>query len=289
MAEAAAARLAEARTRVADLERQLAEVESAGPGEAAVAPTDEGRLAPQSAEEKIALFRKLFAGREDVFARMWVNKRTGKKGYAPACENEWVRGVCEKPRVKCGECPSRAFSPVTDEVLADHLRGRHVIGVYPLLADETCRLLAADFDGAAWRDDVAAFAETCRALHLPVAIERSRSGDGAHAWFFFARPVPAQAARKMACYALTETMSRRHQLSMASYDRLFPNQDTMPAGGFGNLIALPLQKAARERGNTVFLDDDLAPIPDGLQWAHLASVARIDPLVVDELAAEATR
>jgi len=122
-----------------------------------------------------------------------------------------------------------------------------------------------------------------------VALERSRSGDGAHAWFFFARPIPAQAARKMACHLLTETMSRRHQLSMASYDRLFPNQDTMPAGGLGNLIALPLQRAARERGNTVFLDDDLTPIPDDLQWAHLARVTRLDPLVVDGLAAEATR
>jgi superfamily II DNA or RNA helicase len=287
--EAAETRLAEARAHVADLERQLAEVEAARPGHTPLGLPRGERPAPETAEEKVALFRKLFAGREDVFPRLWENTRTGKQGYAPACENEWVRGVCEKPRVKCGECPNRALSPVTDEVITDHLRGKHVIGVYPLLTDETCRLLAADFDGAAWREDLAAFAETCRSMDVPVAFERSRSGNGAHAWFFFARPIPAQVARKMACFLLTETMSRRHQLSMASYDRLFPNQDTMPAGGFGNLIALPLQKAARERGNTVFLEDDLSPIPDDRQWATLAGVERIDPLIVEGLASEATR
>ncbi|MDD5308700.1 MAG: DEAD/DEAH box helicase family protein [Deltaproteobacteria bacterium] len=283
------AKLDEARVRLADLERELSKLEESAPPPITLAlPFGQGPV-PETVEDKIALFRRFFRGREDVFPRLWENQRTGKKGYAPACDNEWVPGVCAKPRVKCGECPSRAFAAVTDQVIADHLRGKHVVGVYPMLTDETCWLLALDFDKAAWREDVAAFVETCHSMTVPHLVERSRSGEGAHVWVFFTRPVPAVIARKMGCYLLTETMSRRHQLSMTSYDRLFPNQDTMPAGGFGNLIALPLQKEARERGNTVFLDGNLAPIADDLQWAHLAGVERIDPFVVDGLAMEATR
>jgi hypothetical protein len=178
---------------------------------------------PSTAAEKVALFRSRFRGREDIYPRFWTNARTGRKGYAPACRNEWARGLCEKPRVKCGECPNQAFLPVDDQVILDHLQGRHVIGVYPLLADETCWFLAADFDKTSWTDDVAALVETCRANGLPAAVERSRSGNGAHVWFFFSAPVTASTARKMGCYLITETMSRRHQLSMESYDRLFPN------------------------------------------------------------------
>jgi hypothetical protein len=140
--------------------------------------------------------------------------------------------------------PESGILPITDEAVIDHLQGRHVVGVYPLLNDETCWFLAVDFDKGSWREDVAAFVETCRSARVPVAIERSRSGNGAHAWFFFATPIPAALARKMGCFFITETMARRHELSMESYDRLFPNQDTMPRGGFGNLIALPLQYEA---------------------------------------------
>ena len=160
------------------------------------------------------------------------------------------------------------------------------MGVYPLLTDETCWLVAADFDKRSWADDVLAFTETCRMIGVPSAVERSRSGQGAHAWFFFAAPVLATAARKMASYLLTETMSRHHQLGMESYDRLFPNQDTLPRAGFGNLIALPLQHEPRQAGNTVFVDDGLVPYPD--QWAFLATVPRIDPDTVDRLARDAT-
>jgi superfamily II DNA or RNA helicase len=243
--------------------------------------------APRTAAGKIALFRMLFRGREDVYAKFWESRKTGRKGYGPACANEWVAGVCEKPAVKCGDCPNRAPLPITDRVIRDHLQGRHVVGVYPLLPDETCGFLAVDFDKAGWREDVAAFVATCRDQGLPVAVERSRSGDGAHAWFFFASPVPAHEARRMGCFLLTETMERRHQLGLDSYDRLFPNQDTMPAGGFGNLIALPLQHGARRQGNTVFLDDDFRPHPD--QWAHLASIPRIDPEAVGRISSEAQR
>jgi superfamily II DNA or RNA helicase len=244
-------------------------------------------VGPATRIEKVALFRSLFRGRTDVFPRRWENAKTGRKGYAPACSNEWIRGVCEKPRVKCGECPHQAFIAIGDREVLDHLQGRHVMGVYALLEDETCHFLTADFDKESWRDDVAAFRETCRAFDAPVGIERSRSGNGAHAWFFFADRVAAATARRMGCFLLTETMSRRHELSMASYDRLFPNQDTMPRGGFGNLIALPLQHEARRNGNSVFVDERYDPYPD--QWVFLAGVARMDPARVEALAAEADR
>jgi hypothetical protein len=162
-------------------------------------PVETSPSAPSTASEKVALFRSRFRGRDDIYPKFWSNARTGRKGYAPACGNEWVRGVCEKPRVKCGECPNQAFLPVDDKVILDHLQGRHVVGVYPLLTDETCWFLAADFDKASWTDDVAAFMETSRAHGLPAAVERSRSGNGAHVWFFFSAPVAASTARQMGC------------------------------------------------------------------------------------------
>ncbi len=137
-----------------------------------------------SSQAKIDLFRSLFRGREDVYPRRFESRKTGKSGYAPACENEWVRGVCEKPRIKCAECPHRRFLPVTDEVIRWHLSGRDgdgqpfVAGVYPLLPDETCFFLAADFDKTGWREDAAAFLDTCHRLTLPAALEQSRSGRG---------------------------------------------------------------------------------------------------------------
>jgi superfamily II DNA or RNA helicase len=247
-----------------------------------------------SSAEKIDLFRSLFRGRADVFPRRWENPATGRSGYSPACANEWDQRLCRKSyrppggrRGTCGECPNQAFLPVSDEEIEGHLRGEQVMGVYPMLPDETCWLLAADFDKTSWHEDVAAFATTCRTRGVPVAIERSRSGNGAHAWFFFSAPVPAVTARKLACFLVTETMASRHQLAMDSYDRLFPNQDTMPRGGFGNLIALPLQQKARQLGNTVFVDSELRPFPD--QWAFLATLRRMEPAWVDVLANEAAR
>jgi superfamily II DNA or RNA helicase len=192
------------------------------------------------------------------------------------------------PKIKCGDCPNQAFIPFDDAAVIGHLTGRHVMGVYPLLPDETCWFLAVDFDKRTWTEDVSAFVETCRQVGIPAALERSRSGDGAHVWFFFSSPVPAAAARKMGCYLITETMSRRHELSMESYDRLFPSQDTLPRGGFGNLIALPLQHGPRAQGNSVFLDEQLRPYPDDQQWSFLASLPRIDASTVEEIAREAT-
>jgi hypothetical protein len=223
---------------------------------------------------KIDLFRSLFRGRDDVYPRRFESRKTGKAGYAPACANEWVPGVCEKPRIKCTDCPNRRFFPITDEVISWHLSGRDarglgfVMGMYAMMQDETCFFLAVDFDEGDWQGDASAFRETCRRLAMPVALERSRSGNGGHVWLFFAEAIPAILARKLGTHILTETMEHRPEIGFKSYDRLFPNQDTLPKGGFGNLIALPLQKWARSRGNTLFLDEELKPYAD--QWAFLA-------------------
>lgn len=225
-----------------------------------------------SAEDKIALFRSLFRGREDVFALRWQG-RDGRSGYSPACLHEWNRKLCVKPKIKCAECKNREFRLITDETISNHLSGKHIVGIYPLLLDETCWFLAVDFDKAAWRNDAQAFMRTCKETGIPAAIERSRSGEGAHVWVFFDRPISASLARKLGCALLTRTMERRHQLGLDSYDRLFPNQDTMPKGGFGNLIALPLQSEAKKNGNSLFLDMNFEPYFD--QWAFLSSIRRV--------------
>ncbi|MGD0390052.1 MAG: DEAD/DEAH box helicase family protein [Tepidisphaeraceae bacterium] len=230
-------------------------------------------------EAKIRLFRSLFRGREDVYPRRFESRKTGKAGYSPVCVNEWIQGICEKPKIRCADCLHQRFLPVTDDVVRRHLSGQDdrgrdfVMGVYPMLLDETCFFLAADFDKANWQDDVKAFLETAHLTRVPVYVERSRSGNGGHVWIFFSEPVPANMARRLGMFLLTQTMERRPDIGLDSYDRFFPNQDTMPQGGFGNLIALPLQKRARDSGNSVFLDTHLTPHED--QWACLSSAQKM--------------
>ena len=193
-----------------------------------------------SPEAKIALFRSLFRGREDVYPRRFESQKTGKQGYAPVCRNEWVSGICEKPKIRCEDCTHRAFLPVTDDVMRNHLLGKDpqdrsgrdfTIGVYPMVLDETCWFLAADFDKTSWQEDTRAFLETCQHFNIPAALERSRSGNGGHTWIFFAEPTPAALARKMGAFLLTQTMERRPEIGLDSYDRFFPGQDTLPKGG----------------------------------------------------------
>lgn len=223
-----------------------------------------------STAEKVELFRSLFRGRMDVYPIRWESKTTGKSGYTPACANEWRAGICAKPRIKCSDCSNRDLIPLSDEVIYDHLSGKHVVGVYPLLGDDTCYFFAADFDEADWRDDARAFMQSCEEMGVPAALEISRSGKGAHIWVFFASRVSARDARHLGSAIISHTCSRTRQLRLESYDRLFPNQDKMPKGGFGNLIALPLQKWPRESGCSVFVDADFRPYPD--QWEFLASI-----------------
>jgi hypothetical protein len=292
-------RIERLRTRLAALDRERGEIAAqidelqrsrAGQGHRVVAIAKTSPLPPPGittaspAMEKLALFKSLFRGRTDVFPRRWENTRTSKSGYAPACRNEWIRGLCYKPRIKCGDCLHQAFIPVSDTILLSHLQGREpseragaasdfVAGVYPMLPDETCWFLAADFDKASWARDALAFLATARERDVPAILERSRSGNGEHVWIFFAEPIPAREARRLGAALLTETMERCPDIGFDSYDRFFPSQDTMPAGGFGNLIALPFQRGPRENGNSVFIDDALHPYED--QWAFLSTVRRM--------------
>ena len=269
-------------TQIAQLRQQAAE--KIGIAVQALLPTiSQGIVTSQSPEsEKIALFRNLFRGRTEVFPRRFESQKTGKSGYQPVCRNEWVQGICEKPRIRCEDCTRRAFVSVSDEAVRNHLTGQDThessgkdftMGVYPLLLDETCWFLAADFDKSTWQEDVRAFLETCGMFNVPVALERSRSGNGGHVWIFFSEPVPASTARRMGTFLLTQTMERRPEIGLDSYDRLFPSQDTLPKGGFGNLIALPLQKRPRSNGNSVFLDEHFVPHVD--QWAFLSAIRRM--------------
>ena len=237
--------------------------------------------------DKIALFRALFEGRPDVFPRRWENAGKGTSGYAPVCANEWQRGVCHKPRVRCGACPNQAFVPISDEAVEGHLRGRQTLGVYPMLPDDTCRFLVADFDKETWRRDAGAYLAACRAKGVPAALERSRSGNGAHVWFFFDEPLAASLARRLGAHLLTEAMERNPDIGFRSYDRFFPSQDTLPQGGFGNLVALPLQGGPRESGNSVFLDADFEPWPD--QWSFLSGLARLSATEAATIVDEAGR
>ena len=235
--------------------------------------------------DKIALFRTLFAGRADVYPRRWENVAKGRTGYAPVCANEWKHGLCRKPAVSCGLCSNQKFLPVTDATIESHLRGHATIGIYPMLPDDTCRFLAADFDKRTWCRDADAFLAACKAKDVPAALERSRSGNGAHVWIFFEEPVPAGLARRLGTHLLTEAMDRYPDIGFRSYDRFFPSQDTMPQGGFGNLIAMPLQGGPRKDGNSLFLDDNMEPWPD--QWAFMSGLRRLATAHLAEIVEDA--
>ena len=256
-----------------------------GPLQTIASTTSESK--EERARKRIAMFRSLFRGREDVYARRWEHP-DGRSGYSPAALKDWraINASKAEDRKKV-ERTTRKLLPLTDAVIENHLLGKETIGIYPLLPDETCWFLAIDFDKKTWADDSRAFLETCRELNVPAVLERSRSGNGGHVWIFFEHAVPASTARKLGCAILTQTMERRHQLGLDSYDRLFPNQDTMPKGGFGNLIALPLQFAPRKCGNSVFVDAELRPHPD--QWELLSAAQRISAEAAEGIIIEAQR
>jgi hypothetical protein len=230
---------------------------------------------------KIRLFMSLFKGRDDVYAKRWENKDKGTSGYSPVCLYQWQPGMCGKPKIPCSKCQNRLYAPLDENVIEDHLKGKLVAGIYPMLPDQTCRFLAMDFDEAGWQKDVTVVTKVCTAFNIPFAVERSRSGKGGHVWFFFENRLSAALARKFGTALLTYSMGLRHEIHFKSYDRLFPSQDTMPKGGLGNLIALPLQKAARENKNSEFIDEYFSPYRD--QWAYLAAIQKIPDTRLEEL------
>jgi len=244
--------------------------------------------------DKINLFMSLFKGRNDLYAKRWYSTKTGKSGYSPVCKNEWKRQVCNKPKIKCNVCTNRQLAELNEKVIEEHLRGnnqncRDVIGVYPMNADECCYFLAIDFDGVDntdWQKDVSTFRETSGKNGFEICVERSRSGHGAHIWFFFNGEIPAALARKFGTLLLTLAMDNNHEIKFSSYDRLFPNQDTLPSGGFGNLIALPLQGQARKQNNSVFVDENFIPYKD--QWEYLSRVKLLDKKEIESFLSKFT-
>lgn len=243
-----------------------------------------------SLEEKVAIFQGLFQGRSDVFAKRWYSETSKKSGYQPVCEREWNPDFYDKRKYKCADCPNRQFAPLSYSHLFNHLAGkdkwgRDVIGLYPIRKDNTCSFLCADFDDKScehgYKNDVLAFVNVCKAWKVPCYIERSRSGNGAHVWIFFQTPIPASKARKLGNTILTEAMNKEMRLSFKSYDRFFPNQDTLPEGGLGNLVALPLQGMARRQGNSVFVDEHFNAFSN--QWNVLANIQKMPQADIDLL------
>jgi len=226
---------------------------------------------PMTPEQKVEIFADLFKGRNDIYATRWENAK-GRNGYGLACDNEWKSGVCAKPKVKCGECPNQKFKPITKQTIYDHLSGKIIVGLYPLCKDSSSHLLAIDFDKSDWRESIQAISKACSTNDIPHAVEISRSGNGAHLWVFFSEAISAKTIRQLGFFILDKAMEIQPSLSFESYDRLFPNQDSMPNGGFGNLIALPLQLKSRNKGFSLFVDEQLMPYPD--QWNFLANIKR---------------
>ncbi len=235
--------------------------------------------------DKINLFRSYFKGRDDVFAKLWISVKTNKKGYSPVCKNEWIKNKCNKPFTKCLNCPNREFLELTDNIIYKHLSGVDVIGLYPMLKNDNCYFLALDFDKENWFEDIFELKKTCTNENIPVAIERSRSGNGGHAWIFFNEQVPAITARKLGTYLITQTMNKQFKMSMKSYDRFFPNQDFLTNDGLGNLIALPFQKQAVKQNNSVFIDNNGNKIID--QWSYLKSIRKISLYDVENILSKA--
>lgn len=214
-----------------------------------------------SPAEKIKLYLSLFKGRQDVYAEKFVHSKTGKPGYAPKKLPYWER------------TDEKVYEPYTINVVQQHLIGEVIAGIFPITLEDTCYFLAIDLDAKNWEKDVRALREVCNDFGKTMCVERSQSGNGAHCWFFFQTEVKASVARKFGSELIRQAMSRRHELDFASFDRMFPNQDTVPKGGLGNLIALPLQKVARKNGNSVFINERFEPIED--QWAYLSTVEKI--------------
>jgi len=233
---------------------------------------------------RIKLFQSLFRGREDVYAERW-QKKDGTINYSPAKLHQWDSHTkTERGKWQCGS--GCQLLPLTEQVLQEHLKGQRTVGIYPLLRDETCRLLALDFDDSEWSDDALAFLKTCDEVGVPAYLERSRSGTGGHVWIFFDGPVRAAQARALGAFLISETKQNRYQIGFRSYDRMFPNQDTMPRGGYGNLIALPLQLEPSNAGNSVFVDRSLQPFED--QWMYLRSIVRLRSADLDSIVRDAS-
>ena len=238
-----------------------------------------------SREDSVKIFMNYFKGRNDVYPYLSIDKNNPDiKYYIPACANEWKNGVCNKTMgKKCKTCQYRENKPISKETIYKHMYGNYPIGIYPLLENDTCFFLSLDFDDKDSKkdikSDVLAFASVCDKYEVPIAIERSRSGNGIHIWMFFDTNIKARTARKLGSLLLSKTMEISN-ISISSFDRMFPNQDTLPKGGYGNLIALPFQNEPSKYGNTLFIDRNFILIKNQMQY--LSSIHKLTEIEVFE-------
>jgi superfamily II DNA or RNA helicase len=235
-------------------------------------------LCAKDKKEKINIFRNLFKGREDVFAKYWVSRKTGKKGYSPVCKNEWILHICRKPCEKCG---NKNYVPLDDFWIEKHLNGEITIGIYPIQFDDRVNFLAFDFDKENWFENAKQLRKYCQSIDLPAYLERSRSGNGGHLWIFFSQSVSAAKTREFGFMLLEKAGIAGISGDKSGFDRIFPNQDFLQEGGLGNLIALPLQYHARQKGNTLFLDPDNTYISYINQWDFLSAIRKISEIDID--------
>lgn len=235
-------------------------------------------LCAKDKKEKISIFRNLFKGREDVFAKYWVSRKTGKKGYSPVCKNEWIPQICRKP---CEKCENRDYVPLDDFWIEKHLKGEVTIGIYPIQLDDRVNFLVFDFDKENWFENAKQLIKFCQSIDLPTYLERSRSGNGGHLWIFFSQSVSAAKVREFGFTLLEKAGIAGISGDKNGFDRIFPNQDFLQDGGLGNLIALPLQYHARQKGNTLFLDPDNTYIPYINQLNFLSAIRKICEIDID--------
>ena len=254
---------------------------------------------PRITPEHAKILYSWFKGRKDVYSR-----RTKNKGYFPVCNNFWNPGICPKVgggKVRCQDCPNKDYKPLSIRALMAHLSGEKedatdVVGIYPLLPDDTCHFLVFDFDNHApnaedgsndgndWQEDVNVLRSICSANGIDALVERSRSGRGAHVWIFFTEAIPASLARQFGTALLTKGAESVNMKNFRSYDRMIPLQDHLPEGGLGNLIALPLQGQALRNGNSTFVDENWFPFSD--PWAKLQNTRRLDRTTVEKIIGE---
>lgn len=235
-------------------------------------------LCAKDKKEKISIFRNLFKGREDVFAKYWASRRTGKKGYSPVCKNEWIPQICRKPCEKCG---NKDYVPLDDFWIEKHLKGEVTIGIYPIQLDDRVNFLVFDFDKENWFEDAKQLVKFCQSIDLTTYLERSRSGNGGHLWIFFSQSVSAAKVREFGFTLLEKASIAGISGDKSGFDRIFPNQDFLQEGGLGNLIALPLQYNAWQEGNTLFLNPDNTYKPYINQWNFLSAIRKINEIDID--------
>ena len=265
-------------------------------------PNQGSRIIPREITETDAkVFFSMFWGRTDVYSKRTIKKSTGEANYYTQCYNFWKNG-CPRitgSKIKCQDCQRQAYKELKKEQIIDHLRGNSedatdVIGVFPLLTDDTCRFIVFDFDNHEkdaekndfantddlWKEEVDSLRRICDINGIDALVERSRSGRGAHLWIFFQKPIEAELARKFGNALLNKGAESVNLKSFRFYDRMLPMQNHLPAGGLGNLIALPLQGQALKEGNSAFIDEHWNAYPD--QWEVLLNKKKLSKEFIED-------